>query len=192
MRLLHIIQRRGATIASWCRLAFARASGVTAGSGTTVESGVELALGRGPARQGRLLLGSRNRVARGVILHPYGGSIETGIDVYLGPYTVIYGHGGVTIGKDTLVSMHCRILSSNHEIPPAGTIMRSRPDVVAPTRIGRDVWLGAGVTVLAGVTIGDGCVVGAGAVVTHDLPANTIAVGVPARVTGPRGQRPLP
>ena len=37
------------------------------------------------------------------------------------------------------------------------------------------------VTILAGVTIGDDVVIGAGAVVTEDIPANSIAVGVPAK-----------
>lgn len=52
--------------------------------------------------------------------------------------------------------------------------------------IGHDVWLGARVMVTAGVTIGEGCIVGAGAVVTRDLPANSIAVGVPARPVATR------
>jgi len=52
--------------------------------------------------------------------------------------------------------------------------------------IGNDVWLGARVVVTAGVTIGDGCIVGAGAIVTKDLPAESIAAGVPARVIGQR------
>jgi len=93
---------------------------------------------------------------------------------------VIYGHGGVKIGDHSLVSMHCQILSSNHTMPPFGTTIRSQPDVLLPTKIGRDVWLGASVTVLGGVTIGDGCIVGAGAVVTKDLPPGAIAFGVPA------------
>jgi acetyltransferase-like isoleucine patch superfamily enzyme len=115
-------------------------------------------------------------------LHAYGGSIDIGEHVFIGPYSVIYGHGGVTIGRDTLVSMHCRILSSNHAIPPAGTSIRSQPDELKRTQIGADVWLGAGVTILGGVTIGDGCIIGAGAVVTRDLPPYSIAVGVPATV----------
>jgi acetyltransferase-like isoleucine patch superfamily enzyme len=121
-----------------------------------------------------------------VLLRPCGGRIETGIDVYLGPFTTVYGHGGVSIGKDTLVSMHCRILSSEHTLSSPGTIIRSQPDAPKPTQIGADVWLGAGVTVLGGVTIGDGCVVGAGAVVNDDLPPYAIAVGVPAKCIGTR------
>ena len=50
------------------------------------------------------------------------------------------------------------------------------------TRIGHDVWIGAGVHVMAGVTIGNGAVIGAGSVVSRDIPPYGIAVGSPARV----------
>jgi len=99
---------------------------------------------------------------------------------------VIYGHGGVEIGDQSLVAMHCCILSSEHTVPARPEIIRNQPDRLLPTRIGRDVWLGAGVKVLGGVTIGDGCVVGAGAVVTGNLAPYSIAVGVPARVVSQR------
>ena len=52
--------------------------------------------------------------------------------------------------------------------------------------IGNDVWLGTKVVITAGVTIGEGCIVGAGAVVTKNLPPNSIAVGIPAKVIGKR------
>lgn len=50
-----------------------------------------------------------------------------------------------------------------------------------PTRIGNDVWVGAGAVVLRGVTIGDGAVVAANAVVTRDVAPYAIVGGVPAR-----------
>lgn len=48
-----------------------------------------------------------------------------------------------------------------------------------------DVWLATGVMVSAGVRIGRGTVVAAGSVVTHDLPPNVLAGGVPARIIRP-------
>ncbi|MCC6212384.1 MAG: acyltransferase [Burkholderiales bacterium] len=131
-------------------------------------------------------VGQGCELGQGVELNPWGGRIRLGERVFLGPYVVIYGHGGVEIGDQTLVSMHCCILSSNHTVPERGKLIRNEPDIPLSTRIGRDVWLGAGVIVLGGITIGDGCVVGAGAVVADDLPPYSYAVGVPAAVTGSR------
>lgn len=50
--------------------------------------------------------------------------------------------------------------------------------------IGNGVELGAGAKVIGGVTVGDCAVIGANAVVTRDVPANCVAVGIPARVIG--------
>ncbi len=54
-----------------------------------------------------------------------------------------------------------------------------------PVVIGDDCWFGANVVVCPGVTIGEGCVIGAGSVVTRDIPPNSFAAGVPARVIRP-------
>lgn len=139
---------------------------------------------------GRILIGADAWIERGVVLHAYGGAITVGRNVFLGPQVVIYGHGGVEIGDACLIAMHCRILSSSHSLPPLGTDICSRPDQLRPTKIGRDVWLGAGVTVLGGVTIGDGCIIGAGAVVTTDVPPGAIAYGIPAVARGRRAGAP--
>lgn len=160
--------------------------GSTVGANCTLASGVRLRPGVRQGQRGAIIIGARCEFDRGVLLDAWGGRIEVSPNVWFGPYSVIYGHGGVTIGRDTLISMHCRILSSNHAVPPIAVTIRSQPDDLRQTAIGADVWLGAGVTVLGGVTIGNGCIVGAGAVVTHDLLPGSIALGVPARVTGCR------
>lgn len=55
-------------------------------------------------------------------------------------------------------------------------------DIVQPIRVGNNVYFGFGAMVMPGVTIGDNVVVGAGTIVTRDIPSNSVAVGVPARV----------
>ena len=126
------------------------------------------------------------QIEQGVELNPWDGEIRLGRNVFLGPYVIIYGQGGVEIGDNTLIAMHSCILSSNHTVPPPGQNIRAAPDILLPTKIGKDCWLGAGVKVLGGVHIGDGCVVGAGSVVTKSLPEYSIAIGVPAKVVGNR------
>ena len=51
-----------------------------------------------------------------------------------------------------------------------------------PVVIGKNVWIGSNVTIVPGVTIGDNSVIAAGAVVSKDIPADSVAVGCPARV----------
>ena len=59
---------------------------------------------------------------------------------------------------------------------------KTRQEWAKPVTIGNDVWIGGNVTILPGVTIGDNCTIGAGSVVTHDIPANSIAAGNPAKI----------
>lgn len=47
--------------------------------------------------------------------------------------------------------------------------------------LGDRVWIGVGAKILGGVTVGDDVMIGANAVVTHDIPSNSTAVGIPAR-----------
>lgn len=55
-------------------------------------------------------------------------------------------------------------------------------DVIGPIKIGNNVHIGNNVIIMPNVTIGDNVVVGCGAIVTKDIPSNSVAVGVPARV----------
>ena len=86
--------------------------------------------------------------------------------------------GGIFIGDGALLGHHCTIATLNHELDPA----RRRDLIPRPVHIGKNVWIGANVTILPGVTIGDNAVIAAGAVVARDVPADTVAAGVPAKV----------
>ena len=109
---------------------------------------------------------------------------DCGKNITLGQYVFINSgcrfqdQGGITIGDGALIGHNVVLATLNHGLKP-----EERHDLFpAPIHIGKNVWLGANVTVLGGVTIGDNVVIAAGAVVTRDVPANTVAAGVPARV----------
>jgi len=136
-----------------------------------------------------IVVGDYSFILRGALLLPSGGKIIIGRNVGINPYTVIYGHGGVEIGNDVLIATSCVIISANHNFSRLDIPINSQGLTCRGIRIEDDVWLGARVTVLDGVKIGRGAVIGAGAVVTHDIPPEAIAVGVPARVIGTRAEK---
>ncbi len=55
-------------------------------------------------------------------------------------------------------------------------------EITKPITLGDNVYIGNNVIILPGVTIGSNVVIGAGAIVSKDIPDNSLAVGVPARV----------
>ncbi len=57
----------------------------------------------------------------------------------------------------------------------------SAPGKTGAITLGNNVWIGDSAIVCKGVSIGENSIVGAGAVVTHDVPANTVVAGNPAR-----------
>ncbi len=104
-----------------------------------------------------------------------------GSRVYVNRFTMFAAAESLVIGDDIMIGPHCFITDHDHGVAPGVPVWRQPLDV-APTRIGSGAWIGAGVTVLKGVTIGDNAVIAAGAVVNRDIPADTIAGGVPAKV----------
>ncbi len=85
----------------------------------------------------------------------------------------------VFIGDHVMIAPNVTISATGHPVWPE--YRRQGAQFSLPVRIGNDVWIGSNVVILPGVTIGDGCVIGAGSVVTKDIPANTVAMGVPCR-----------
>ena len=111
------------------------------------------------------------------------GTVSIGEGTHIQPRCNLVGcKASVIIGKRVEIASNCAFYPYNHAMGLGQAIREqplvSRGDIV----IEDDVWLGYGVIVLDGVHIGSGAVIGAGSVVTHDIPANAIAMGTPARV----------
>ncbi|TWU18990.1 putative acetyltransferase [Allorhodopirellula heiligendammensis] len=87
----------------------------------------------------------------------------------------------ITIGSNVYITAGCQFITHD-----GGTlILRSEvPDLelTAPITVGDNVYFGVNTTVLPGVNIGSRVIIGAGSIVTKDIPDNSVAVGVPARV----------
>ena len=100
----------------------------------------------------------------------------------------LYGNVGwstepwiITLGDNVHITDGVKFITHD-----GGTLLfRDRvPDleITKPITVGNNVYFGNNVIVLPGVTIGSNVVIGAGAVVSRDIPDNSVAVGVPARV----------
>jgi acetyltransferase-like isoleucine patch superfamily enzyme len=140
---------------------------------------------------GQIVVGENCTIEAGVVLAPFGGSLKIGSNSYIGPYSVLYGHGGLEIGERVLIATQSVCIPANHGFDDISVDIASQPLTARGIRIENDCWLGAGVRVLDGVTIGSGSVISAGAVVTRSIPALSVAMGIPARVMRLRGERQI-
>ncbi len=105
----------------------------------------------------------------------------------------IMDYAPVSIGNNVFIAPNVTITTVNHSLmpqerrvfPSKGSFhpeKNGNNEIIAPVTIGDDVWIGASSIILPGVTIGSGATIGAGSVVTHDIPPNVLACGVPCRV----------
>ncbi len=83
----------------------------------------------------------------------------------------------ITIGDNVVLAPRVHILA--HDASTGFFLGFTR---VANTKVGNNVFVGAGSIILPGVTIGDNVIIGAGSVVTKDIPSDSVAVGNPAHV----------
>ena len=133
-------------------------------------------------------IGDQTIVMHGAILHVYNfrglphAGITIGKDSLIGEYTVIRGQGGVSIGDRVYTSPFTQILAVNHRYQDPTRPFVDQGITAEGIVIEDDVWIGSSAVITDGVRIGKGSVIAAGAVVTHDVPAHTVAAGVPAKI----------
>ncbi|MGF6848945.1 acetyltransferase-like isoleucine patch superfamily enzyme [Chitinophaga sp. W3I9] len=108
----------------------------------------------------------------------FGRFIKIGKNVFINHACSFLDMGGITLEDHVLIGPKVNLITENHPLNPADR----RSMLCKPILIKKNAWIGAGATILPGVTIGENAVVAAGAVVSRDVPDNTVAGGVPARL----------
>lgn len=158
---------RVALISGWCRW-IKRCTGknTVVGEGAVLINSTNISIGA------NCLIKDRVYMRAGI-----DGRIVLEDGVALNSFAQFYGHGGIYIGRDSQVGPNVVVTTTGHDYLSA-----ELESEYAEIRIGERVWIGANCTIIGGVTIGDHAVIGAGAVVVNDIPAHSLAVGVPARV----------
>ena len=133
-----------------------------------------------------------NCYLQGPIHFDYGRFLTVGDNFYANFNFTVLDTCPVTIGDNVMIGPNVSLVTPIHPLQWQQRNMRTQAngqfttlEFGAPIKIGNNCWLASNVTICGGVTIGDGCVIGAGAVVIHDMPANSLVLGAPAKAVRP-------
>lgn len=117
--------------------------------------------------------------------------VNIGKDSFINPNVIIVDDRFATnvkikIGNRVAIAPGVILISSsspNNSILKENDYVKNNLIKTESIIIEDDAWIGAGAIIMPGIKIGAKSIVGAGSVVTKDVPAETIVVGIPARVT---------
>jgi serine O-acetyltransferase len=141
-------------------------------------------------RLGRWRYGFRHRIVRAPLSLLYKLAfkfiqIVTGIELpceaALGKRCRIDHFGGIVVSGDA-------VLGDDVVIRNGVTIGLRRAGIRGSPKIGNRVDIGAGAKILGSITVGDDSIIGANAVLLEDMPPNSVAIGVPARILARRSE----
>ena len=111
------------------------------------------------------------------------GDVAVGARTWIGPFCILDGSGGLSIGRNCSISAGVQIYS--HDTVAWAVSGGTADYEYASTKIGDSCYIGPNSIIAKGVTIGDGCVIGAGSLVLSDIASGQKAWGSPATAKGP-------
>jgi len=130
-----------------------------------------------------ITIGKEVFIGRNTIIYCKDGNIELRDNVNIGYNCVVFSSSNVVLEDYALLAAYCFIVGGGeYSLENTG-----RPIALQPVTsgkgvvLGRNCWLGAGVTVLDGSQIGHDCAIGATSLVNGEIPPFSIAVGIPAK-----------
>jgi acetyltransferase-like isoleucine patch superfamily enzyme len=139
---------------------------------------VQLQIGRG----GRVELGRWSWLGHGCKIRCHEGVVSIGAKTVFGQECTISAFQHVSVGRECVIADRVMLIDFDHGMVDVDRPIREQGIYKRDVRVGHNVWIGYGACILRGVTVGDNAVIGTNAVVTHDVPANAVVGGVPAKL----------
>lgn len=108
------------------------------------------------------------------------GDVKVGQNTWIGPFTILDGSGGLSIGNNCSISAGVQIYS--HDTVNWAISGGQKPYEYLPTSIGNNCYIAPNCIISKGVTIGDRCLVGANSFVNKSFPSDSKLAGNPAKI----------
>ena len=108
--------------------------------------------------------------------------MSIGAKSVLGEDCTISAYQHVSIGRECIIADRVMMIDFDHGMVEVERPIREQGIYKRDVRVGHNVWIGYGASLLRGVSAGDNCVIGTNSVVTADVPDNAVVGGVPARL----------
>jgi acetyltransferase-like isoleucine patch superfamily enzyme len=129
-----------------------------------------------------LELGRWSWIGHGCKIRCHEGTVSLGAKSVMGQECTISAFQHVSIGRECVIADRAMLIDFDHGVVDVEKPIRLQGIYKRDVRVGHNVWIGYGACVLRGTTIGDNAIIGSNSVVTHDVPANAVVGGVPARL----------
>ena len=129
-----------------------------------------------------LELGRWSWIGHGCKIRCHEGTVSLGPKSVMGQECTISAFQHVSIGRECVIADRAMLIDFDHGVVDVEKPIRLQGIYKRDVRVGHNVWIGYGACVLRGTTIGHNAIIGSNSVVTHDVPANAVVGGVPARL----------
>lgn len=133
------------------------------------------------SKKGEIQINGKIRINDNVELKSQG-KLIIGNGCGINSYSRMIAFDRITLGDNVLIAQFVSILDHDHNFEDSEGNINLKNFSTSPIEIGNNVWIGDKVTITKGIKIGDNVIIGANSVVTKDIPSNSLAAGIPAKV----------
>ena len=110
------------------------------------------------------------------------GEVKVGKNCFIGPFTVLDGSAGITIGDNTSIAAGVHVYS--HDTVSRNLGGKKFELSLGSSEIGSNCFIGPNAVITRGVKVGNNCFVGPNSVLTFNIPDFTAVTGNPAKIIG--------